>query len=232
MKDLGAMKKILGMTISRDRKKKELRLAQQDYIKKIVDRFGMTEAKSVCVPLASHCQLSSKLCPKTQEDQEFMKNIPYKSVVGSLMYAMVSTHLDIAHAVGVVSRFMSNPGKPHWETVKYILRYLKGTSDFCLCFGKDKPQLQGFIDFDLGRDLDKQRSTFGYVFTFVGVAISWGYKLQHTVAQSFVEAEYIALSEGAKEMVWLQLFFSELSLKQSNFVMFCDNHSAIFMSKH
>lgn len=107
MKDLGAAKKILGMTIIRDRKKRELKLSQQDYIKKVLDKFVMADAKSICVPLASHFQLSSQLCPKTQEDKEFMDKIPYKSVVGSLMYAMVSTRSDISHAVGLVRRFVT-----------------------------------------------------------------------------------------------------------------------------
>lgn len=161
----------------------------------------MADAKSVCVPLASHFQLSSHLCPKTQEDKEFMDKIPYKSAVGSLMYAMVSTQLDIAHAMGLVTRFMANLGKSHWEAVKYFLRYLKGIFYFCLWFGKDKAVLQGFTNSDFAGDLDERKSTSSYAFTFVGVVISWASKLQHTVAQSTVEAEYIPLSEGAKEMV-------------------------------
>jgi hypothetical protein len=64
-----------------------------------------------------------------------MSRVPYSSVVGSLMYAMVCTRPDIAHAVGVVSRYMNNPGKEHWEAVKWILRYLRGTANHALCFG-------------------------------------------------------------------------------------------------
>jgi hypothetical protein len=67
------------------------------------------------------------MCPKTQEEIEYMSRVPYSSTVGSLMYAMVCTRPDIAHAVGVVSRYMNNPGKEHWEEVKWILRYLRGT---------------------------------------------------------------------------------------------------------
>lgn len=78
-----------------------------------MDRFGMTSSKPINTPLAGHFRLSSQMCPKTQEDQDFMKNIPYTFIVGSLMYAMVSTCPDIAHVVGVVSRFMNNLGKPH-----------------------------------------------------------------------------------------------------------------------
>ena len=65
-----------------------------------------------------------------------MSRVPYALEVGSLMYAMVCTRPDIAHAVGVVSRFLSNPAKEHWESVKWILRYLKGTLGMCLCLRK------------------------------------------------------------------------------------------------
>ena len=73
----------------------------------------MAEAKHVLIPLSPHFYLSSNLCPKTQEEKEFIHNFPYKSAVGSIMYAMVSTHLEIDHVVGVVSRFMSNPKNLH-----------------------------------------------------------------------------------------------------------------------
>ena len=97
----------------------------------------MVEAKHVPIPLVPHFHLSSDLCPKTKDEKDFMNNVPYKSAVGSLMYTMVSTRPDIAHAVGVVSRYMSNPRKPHREAVKWILRYLKGTFDYALCFGRN-----------------------------------------------------------------------------------------------
>jgi hypothetical protein len=85
--------------------------------------------------LASHFKLTKEMCPKTQEEIEYMSRVPYSLAVGSLMYAMVCTRPDIAHAVGVVSRYMNNPGKEHWEAVKWILRYLRGTANHALCFG-------------------------------------------------------------------------------------------------
>ena len=124
MKDLGAAKRILGMQISRDRKKKTLTLSQQAYIEKVLERFQ--NAKPVSTPFAIHFRLSKDMCPKTQDEIDHMSKIPYASAVGSLMYAMVWTRPDIAHAVGVVSRFMENPGKEHWQAVKWILRYLRG----------------------------------------------------------------------------------------------------------
>ena len=101
----------------------------------------MKNAKPVSTPLAGHMKLSKKMCPTAREEKENMAKVPYSSVVGSLMYAMVCTRPDIAHAVGVVSRFLKNPRKEHWEAVKWILRYLRGSSDECLCFGASNPIL-------------------------------------------------------------------------------------------
>ncbi|GKV52757.1 hypothetical protein SLEP1_g59325 [Rubroshorea leprosula] len=114
MKDLGPAKQILGMKIFRDRKNKKLWLSQERYIEKVLDKFNMSKAKPVGTPLAGHFKLSTEQCPTSKEEAEYMKNVPYASTVGSLMYAMVCTRPDIAHAVRVVSKFLSNPGKQHW----------------------------------------------------------------------------------------------------------------------
>ena len=91
--------------------------------------------------MANHFKLSKEQSPKSAEERDHMALVPYASAVGSLMYAMVCTRPDIAHAVGVVSRYMTNPGKEHWEAVKWLLRYLRGTSSTSLCFGKGKVTL-------------------------------------------------------------------------------------------
>ena len=126
MKDLGPAKQILGMRIERDRNSNKLYLSQEKYIEKVLKKFWLDNAKAVSCPLAAHFKLSTKQCPSTDEMKKEMQNFPYASAVESLMYAMVCTRPDIAHAVNTVSRFMSNPGRPHWEAVKWILRYLRG----------------------------------------------------------------------------------------------------------
>jgi hypothetical protein len=83
------------------------------------------------------------MCPKTQEEIKYMSRIPYSSLVGSLMYVMVFTRPDIAHAMGVVRRYMNNLGKEHWEVVRWILKYLRGTSTRALCLGGSDIVLQG-----------------------------------------------------------------------------------------
>ena len=111
MKDLGAAKQILDMRITRDRKNKKLMLSQGEYTEKVLQRFRMQNEKPVSTHLASHFKLSKEMCPETQEEIDYMSRIPYSSVVGSLMYSMVCTRLDITHAVGVVRRYMNNLGK-------------------------------------------------------------------------------------------------------------------------
>jgi hypothetical protein len=111
MKDLGDAKKILGMRITRDGKNRKSTFPQGEYIEKVLERFRIHNAKPVSTPLASHFKLTKEMCPKTQEDIEYMSRVPYSSAIGNLMYAMVCTRLDIAHAVGDVSMYMNNLGK-------------------------------------------------------------------------------------------------------------------------
>ena len=99
MKDLGAAKQILRMRITRDRKNRKLTLSQGEYIEKVLQRFKMQNEKLVSTPLASHFKLSKDMCTETGEEIDYMSNIPYSSVIGSLMYAMVCTRPDIAHAM-------------------------------------------------------------------------------------------------------------------------------------
>ena len=90
----------------------------------------MKKLKPVSTPLAGHFKLRKRLCPSTKNKKGKMSVIPYSLAVGSLMYAMVCTRLDISHVVGVVSRFLANPSKAHWEAVKWIFRYLRGTQRY------------------------------------------------------------------------------------------------------
>jgi hypothetical protein len=107
-----------------------------------------------------------------------MSHVPYAIAVGSLMYAMVCTRPDIAHAVGVLSRYMSKLGKEHWIVVKRVFKYLRGTTSYGLCYqgrpGLDRVvDIHGFADAYWAGDLDRRRSTSGYVFNLFGGAISW-----------------------------------------------------------
>ena len=112
------------------------------------------------------------MCPKTQEEDK-MSKVPYVLIIGSLMYDMVCTRPDIAHAVEVVSRYMSHPGIEHWNAVKWILKYLRGKSSKFLHFWGSTTDLQGYVDSDLVGDIDTRQSMTSYVFTIVGTTMSW-----------------------------------------------------------
>ena len=109
-------------------------LHQEPYVYKILKKFNMFDAKPASVPLAAHFMLSKDLCPKSQSDIDAMKRIPYANAIGSVMYLMVSTRPDIAYPVSCLSRYMSNPGTDHWEALKWLLRYLKQTAKYGLCY--------------------------------------------------------------------------------------------------
>ncbi|KAK9200159.1 hypothetical protein WN944_015355 [Citrus x changshan-huyou] len=235
MKDLGAATKILGMQIIRVRDSKILYLSQADYMKRVLTRFNMEDSKPVSTPLSAHFQLSKSLEPTTDDDFNYMRKIPYSSAVGSIMYAMVCTRLDLAHGVGVISRFMGNPGKDHWDAVKWVLRYLRGTADTSIMFGEvsgTSPEVAGFVDSDYAADKDRRRSITSFVFTMYGGAISWKSSLQFVVALSTTEAEYIALTEAVKEAIWLRGLVSELGFKQEGVIVGCDSLSVIQLSKN
>lgn len=176
MKDIGLATKILSMNISRDRELATLNINQFEYIDKIVNKFSLQDAKPVTVPIAHHFKLSKAHSPKTEEDKKHMQNIPYSNAVGSLMYGMTCSRLDLAFAMSTVSRYMCDPGKPHWEVVKWIIRYVKGTLRHGLIYSRGNSienSLIGYSDADFAADVDKRRSITGYVFTLFGNTISW-----------------------------------------------------------
>ncbi|KAH9651033.1 hypothetical protein KPL70_026595 [Citrus sinensis] len=202
MKDLGSARRILGIDIVRDRATGTLFLSQSRYISKVPERFQMMDSKPVLTPLGAQFKLSENMSPTSHVKEVKMADIPYSQAVGSLMYAMVCTRADIAYAVSIVSRFMSNPGKLHWDAVKWVMRYLKGTLDYGLMYGKSKHEVcevRGYVDSDFAGDLDRRKSISGYLFMLDSCLISWKATLQHIVALSSTEAEFIAATEAVKE---------------------------------
>ena len=150
------------------------------------------------------------------------------------MYAMLCTRPDICFAVGMVSRYQSNPGEEHWQAVKHILKYLKSTRDYMLVYRADDLVSFGYTDSDFQADRDERKSTSGYVFTLSGGAISWRSVKQSYIADSTMEAEYVAASEASKEAVWLRKFLTELGVvpnMDKPIVLYCDNSGAVSQCK-
>ena len=168
----------------------------------------MKECKPVKVPILVGVRLSAEHCPKTQEEEEDMSRVPYASVIGSLLYAMVCTRPYIAHAVGVLSRYLSKPRKEHCTVLKRVFRYLCETTDHAIYYqGRDGPDrvldVHGFVDVVWDGDLDNRRSTSGYVFNLFRGVISWISKKQVVVALSTTKVEYMAATHASKDVVWL-----------------------------
>ena len=107
----------------------------EKYVTKVQD------AKPVASTLPTNYKLNRNQCPMRKAEKDELNQIPYASAIGSLMYAMVFARSDITYAVGVVRRFMSNPGNEHWATMEWIFRYLKGTSTVYLRFGSGDSRL-------------------------------------------------------------------------------------------
>ena len=171
MKDLGEANYILEIKILRDRKNKLLALSQALYIDKILARFNMENSKRGTLPFRHGIHLSKEQSPKTPEWKECMSRIPYALAVGSLMYAMLCTRPDICYAVGVVSRYQSDPGEEHYIAVKHILKYLRRTRDYMLVYSSGSLETVGYTESDFQADIDSRKSTSGYVFTFNGGSI-------------------------------------------------------------
>ena len=116
--------------------------------------------------------LSLEDCPKSEKEKREMARVPYASAVGSLMYAKLCTRPNIYFAIGMVSRYQSNLGPIHWQAVKRIFRYLRGTSDLILYYQGGDLRLRGYSDADEASDRDEHKSTTGYAFLRSGAAIS------------------------------------------------------------
>nr|GEU82816.1 retrovirus-related Pol polyprotein from transposon TNT 1-94 [Tanacetum cinerariifolium] len=208
-KELGEAKKILGMKIVRDWSRKILRVSQSRYVSKILNNFRIDNGKSVKMPLGGHFKLSLKDYPVKDCDVERMSKVPYANTIASLMYLMVYTRPNIAYAVSVVRRYLTNPSKNYWEAVKWILKYLRGTTNVGLVYGTDRGtyvDLTGFIDSYYAKDPDKCR--------FI------------------TEAEYMALTKAVNEAIWLRGPLKELDVELNTVTVNCDNQGAIHLSRN
>ena len=212
MKDLGEANYILGIKLLQDRKNKVLALSQALYIDKILSRFSMENSKKGTLPFRHEVHLSKEQSPKTLEQKERMSRIPFSLTVGSLMYVMLCTRPDICYAVGIISRNQSDPGEEHWIVVKHILKYLRRTRDYMLVYSSGSLETISYTDSDFQGDIDSRKSTSGYVFTLNDGAICWRSVKQTCVADSTIEAKYVATFEAMKEALWMKKFLLDLQV--------------------
>lgn len=196
----------------------------------------MHNCKSTKAPIVKGDKFSKAQCPQNDDEREEMKTIPYSSVVGSLMYAQVCTRPDIAFVVGMLGRYLSNPGSQHWKAAKKVLRYLQGTKDLMLTYQRTSLlDVVGFCDADFAGCIDDKKSTTGYIFMMAGGAVSWKSVKQTLTASSTMEAEYVACYEACCHAMWMRNIISALGVVDSisrPLKLFCDNSAAVAFSKN
>ena len=179
----------------------------------------------------TNIRLSTAQSSSTTADFAKMHNIPYHEAVGSLMYAVLGMRPDIIFAIQTISHFTKNPGPIHWDAVKHVFCYLKGTMDWWLTYGSSRMDLTGYMDAD-GSMAEDRHAISGYAFMIHGGAILWSAKQQEIVVLSTTKAEYIVITHATKEAIWLCFFISQVfDITLDPTTLFSDNKSAIELTK-
>lgn len=154
----------------------------------------------------------------------------YQEIIGCLMWIAGSTRPDICYGVRYLARYASKPYDLHLRLAQRLLAYLQQSKDYGLTLGGSTSALEGWVDADYAGCTDTRCSTTGYIFKFCDSAISWQSKRQATVAQSTLEAEYVAAAEAAREAMWLRTILEELGFQQGTTRLNCDNMGAILLA--
>lgn len=208
----------VGLEIERDRSNRLLKIHQKSYIERIIEKFGMTDAKTVSIPVDPNTRFSNAMSPKTDKEREEMVKIPYSALIGSLQFAVNVTRLDIAFGVNLLSRYLQNPGREHWLAAKRILKYLKATTNLGMIYGGRFSSCEPicYSDVDFAGDEDERRSMSGNVVMLCGGPVTWMFRRQRTVSLSTAEAELIAAITAIQEVMWiLKLMTSILKLDET-----------------
>ena len=214
-------------------------ISQTHYINSLLQKFRLENMNPVSTPLDPNVDLdenknSEKLDSEGEEDPR--GSFIYATLIGSLMYLALGTRPDITYAVNRLAQFTQNPKPKHWTAVKRIFRYLKGTRNHALTYGGSdeilNQDLNIFCDADWASDADR-KSVSGYIITLAGGAVAWSSKKQTTVALSTAEAEYIAGTHAAKQVLWHRSLFKELDFDlPKTSTIFSDNQAAVSIFHH
>jgi hypothetical protein len=232
---------MLGMRITRDRKLKTITLDQEQYINGAVEKFLGKEVKKVNTPEVvgyMHDTNPAVLVPTDRQR--------YMEIVGTLMYAAISTRPDISHSVHSLASQMQNPLVRDMNAAVRVLRYLSGTAKLGLVFGSKNPthvgdtrgfstkmDVSAFADADWANDRTDRKSVSGWISKLNGDPISWSCKKQRVVSLSTAEAELYAEAAAIQETLWLRGLIKELGLHlNSSSIIYGDNQAAISISKN
>ena len=236
MDDKGELEWILGMRVTRNRHKRTIHLDQERYILDSLKRFNMDDPLKeppIDTPADPNVTLSKAMCPKNSLEEKEMAKKPYARLVGTLLYAVISTRPDIANAVRQVSRYMANPGKQHWKAARRILRYLKGTPKLGITFSgnRNSIDISCYADAAFAPCIDTRRSTTAFVVYWNNAPVTWESRTQPTVAKSTTESEYMAMAEATSELLWQLSVARDLQIGvYGPITLFEDNQGAIALA--
>ena len=219
------------MKISRNQSG-DITLSQKAYAERLLKRFNMNSCSPHTTPLPHGLSLSIKDYPANPTEVEEMKNIPYREALGSLMWMQVATQPDLSFSVNLLARFAHNPGKAHWNALKHVLGYIKGTLNHGIMYRAGTTlNPVGYVDSNFAGCKNTRRSTEGNIFVVAGGPVSWETKRQDTVALSTVEAEFMAFSRATTQALWLLKFFEEIGLPAARpITIYANNNGAISIS--
>ncbi|KAH9094955.1 hypothetical protein Ae201684P_004220 [Aphanomyces euteiches] len=230
MTDLGELKSILGIKV--ETHGHVVTMSQQGYVEVLLDKFNMADCKPVSTPeVVGHALVPTS---KSQDEVKAL-NLPYRELVGSLQYLVTATRPDIANAVRNLSKHLSKYDDTHWKQAQRVLKYLKGSKSASLEIdGRGQVgdlQLSAYCDADFANGEDR-KSISGYVVMYGSCVLSYRSRKQTIVALSTAEAEYIALADCVKELLWFSELLEELGFPQKTILVHCDNQSAIAIAKN
>ncbi|KAL8096584.1 hypothetical protein AgCh_037518 [Apium graveolens] len=235
MKDLGRTRFCLGIQV--EHLSSGIFVHQSNYTEKILDRFYMDKAHPLTIPMVVR-SLEVEKDPfrlRKQDEETLGPEVPYLSAIGALMYLANNTRPDIAFAVNLLARFSSDPTKRHWDGIKHIFRYLRGTIDLGLFFpNNSRSLLVGYADAGYMSNPHFGRSQIGYLFTYCDSTISWKSTKQTMTATSSNHVELLAIHEASRECIWLRSVIQHIrescglsSISDSPTVLFEDNSTCI-----
>ncbi|CAL9001481.1 unnamed protein product [Prunus brigantina] len=225
MSDLGLLHHFLGMGVTQT--EGSIFIHQKKYALTLLDKFGLKDCKLVSTPLVATDKL------QREDGSEAAEESLYRKIVGSLLY-LTTTRQDIMFSASLLARFMHSPSKKHYGAAKRVLRYIQGTIDYGIEYAAGKSALLiGYCDSDWSGSEEDMKSTSGYAFSFGSGVFSWASIKQHSVALSTTEAEYVSAAEATSQAIWLRFVLEDFGEEQATATtLFCDNTSAIAMSKN
>lgn len=232
IKNLGLLKDYLGINIDYD-KGHYMNLSQEKYIDKLLIKYNLEDSNPIYTPMDPKIkfELNNNKEYATKEQIKW-----FQTLIGSLLYLMMATRIDITYAVIKLSRYATNPSEIHIIALKRILKYLKTTKHYVLSFNLNNDlsnYLIGYCDADYAGDINTAKSTSGYIFFYANGLISWKSKLQIIIAQSTTEAEYMAINALAKEAIYIKSILDELGFyKQKKLPIYTDNNGALLLAKN